>query len=145
MTETEQRLIAWGLATTGIAGLLVWLSGQLAGLLFGHTWMHLGPADVAAVLWHLPRTLSDPKLAWPADVRGVLPGPVGLYAAAAMVVGGIAGGITIIVRTATRLLPGRTPGHRPGREHTRRHRKGSVWAGGRELRLLMCVVPSPAG
>ena len=145
VSETEQRLIAWGLATTAAAGLLVWLSGQLAGLLFGHTWMHLSPADVAAILWHLPGTFSNPKMAWPADVRAALPGPIGIYASAAMVVAGIAGAIAVIVRTVTQYLPGRAPGHRPGREHARRHRQGSVWAGGRELRLLMCVVPSPAG
>ena len=142
-SEIEQRLIGYGLATTGAAGLLVWLSGQLAGLMFGHTWMHLSPGDVAAVLWHLPGTLSDPKMAWPADVRGVLPGPVGMYACVAMVVGGIAGGIAAVVRTVTQYLPGRAPGHRPGREHTRRHRKGSVWAGGRELRLLFVRRPTP--
>jgi type IV secretion system protein VirD4 len=143
MGGTEQRLIGWGLATTGAAGLLVWLSGQIAGLLFGHTWMHLSVGDVAAVLWRLPGTLSDPAMAWPTDVRGVLPGPVGLYACAAMVVGGVAGGITVIVRAVTQYLPGRAPGHRPGREHTRRHRKGSVWAGGRELRLLFVRRPQP--
>jgi len=142
-SEIEQRLIGYGLATTGAAGLLVWLSGQLAGLMFGHTWMHLSPGDVAAVLWHLPGTLSDPKMAWPADVRGVLPGPVGMYACVAMVVGGIAGEIAAVVRTVTQYLPGRAPGHRPGREHTRRHRKGSVWAGGRELRLLFVRRPTP--
>jgi type IV secretion system protein VirD4 len=143
MSETERRLIGWGLLVTGIAGLLVWLSGQLAGLLFGHTWMHLSPAEVSAILWHLPGTLSDPKLAWPAEVRTALPGPVGLYASAATVVGGIAGGIAAIARLLTQYLPGRAPGHRPGREHTKRHRKGSVWAGGRELRLLFVSSPKP--
>ncbi len=143
ISETEQRLLGWGLAAAAAAGLLVWLSGQLAGLLFGHTWMHLGPADVVAVLWHLPGTLSNPKLAWPGDVRAALPGPIGLYASAAMVVGGIAGGIAVIVRTVTQYLPGRAPGHRPGREHTRRNRHGSVWAGGRELRLLFVRHPTP--
>ncbi len=143
MGGTEQRLIGYGLATTGAAGLLVWLGGQLAGLLFGHTWMHVSLGDVAAVLWHLPGTLSNPKMAWPTDVRRVLPGPVGLYACAAMVVGAVAGGMTVIVRAVTQYLPGRAPGHRPGREHTRRHRKGSVWAGGRELRLLYVRRPQP--
>jgi type IV secretion system protein VirD4 len=139
----EERLIGYGLAATGLAGALVWLSGQLADLLFGHTWLHLSLGDVAAILWHLPGTLSNPKLAWPADVRSALPGPVGLYACAVMVVGGIAGAITMVVRLATQYLPGRAPGHRPGREHTRRHRKGSVWASGRELRLLFVRRPQP--
>src|SRR6266498_2329996 len=143
MGGTEERLIGYGLATTGAAGALVWASGQLAGLAFGHTWMHLSPADVASVLWHLPHTWSDPALAWPADVRAALPGPVGMYASAGTVVGGVAGGTAATVRAVTQYLPGRAPGHRPGREHTRRHRQGSVWAGGRELRLLFVRRPTP--
>src|SRR6266498_3962558 len=68
-----ERLVGYGLATTGAAGVLVWASGQLAGLAFGHTWMHVSPADVAAIMWHLPHTWSDPAMAWPADVRPALP------------------------------------------------------------------------
>ncbi len=143
MRETEQRLIGYGLATTAVAGVLVWLAGQLAGLLFGHIWMHVSPGDVVLILWHLPGTLSNPKLAWPAGVRRVLPGPVGMYFSAALLVGGIAGAITMVVRLATQYLPGRAPGHRPGREHTRRSRRGSVWASGRELRLLFVRRPTP--
>jgi hypothetical protein len=41
ISETELRVIGWGLGTTTAAGVLVWLAGQLAGLLFGHTWLHL--------------------------------------------------------------------------------------------------------
>jgi type IV secretion system protein VirD4 len=133
----------WGLATTAAAGLLAWLTGQLAGLLFGHTWLHLSMGDVAAILWRLPSTMSDPKLAWPAQVRRALPGPVGMYFSAVLLVGGIVGTITMVVRLATQYLPRRAPGHRPGREHTRRHRKGSVWASGRELRLLYVRRPQP--
>jgi type IV secretion system protein VirD4 len=143
ISETELRLIGWGLATTAAAGVLAWLAGQLAGLLFGHTWLHLSVDDVALILWRLPSTLSDPKLAWPAAARGVLPGPVGLYFSAALVVALIAGMIAGTVRLATQYLPGRAPGHRPGREHTRRHRKGSVWGGGRELRMLYVRRPTP--
>jgi type IV secretion system protein VirD4 len=142
-SELEQRLIAYGLAVTAAAGLLVWLTGQLAALLFGHTWLHLTVGDVAAVLWRLPSTLGEPKLAWPAQARDALPGPIGLYSSAFLVVGGIAAAITLIVRLATQYLPGRAPGHRPGREHTRRHRRGSVWASGRELRLLFVRRPTP--
>jgi type IV secretion system protein VirD4 len=87
--------------------------------------------------------MSNPKQAWPADVRGALPGPVGLYACAALVVGGIAGTIAGVVQLATQYLPGRAPGHRPGREHTRRHRQGSVWASSRELRMLYVRRPTP--
>src|SRR6266498_2978840 len=131
-----EQLVLYGLLVSGTAGLLVWASGQLAGLVFGHTWLDLGVAEVAAVLWQLPHHLGDPALAWPARVHGALPGPVGMYASAATVVGGMASGTAAVVR----YLPGRAAGHRPGREH--KHR-GSVWAKGRELRLLTVRGPTP--
>jgi type IV secretion system protein VirD4 len=143
VSELEQRLLGYGLVVLAVAGVLVWLSGQFAGLLFGHTWLHLSAGDVAAILWRLPSTLDDPKLAWPTQARCALPGPVGLYFSAALLVAGIAGTISIVVRLATQYLPGRAPGHRPGREHTRRHRRGSVWASGRELRMLFVRRPQP--
>jgi type IV secretion system protein VirD4 len=142
-SELEQRLIGYGLVTAAAAGLLVWLTGQLAGLLFGHAWLHLSVGDVAAILWRLPSTLGNPKLAWPSEVRGNLPGPVGLYFSAALVVGSIASAMIMVMRLATQYLPGGAPGHRPGREHTKRYRRGSVWAGGWELRLLFVRRPQP--
>jgi len=87
----EQALL-YGLLGTGTAGLLAWTTGQLAALAFGHTWLDLGINDVAAILWTLPHHWNDPALAWPARVHGALPGPVGMYASTATVVGGAAGG-----------------------------------------------------
>src|SRR6266540_4067425 len=130
-----EQLALYGLLTTGIAGLLVWLSGQLAGLVFGHTWLDLGIAEIASILWQLPHHWSDPALAWPARVYGTLPGALGMYASTATVVGGVAGGTAAVVRH----LPGRAAGHRPGREHKGR---GSLWAKGRELRLLTVRGPT---
>jgi hypothetical protein len=131
----EQALL-YGLLGTGIAGLLAWSAGQLAGLVFGHTWLDLGINDVASVLWQLPHHWNDPALAWPAHAHGALPGPVGMYASSATLVGGAAGGTAAVARH----LPGRAAGHRPGREHTD---KGSAWARGRELRLLTVTGPEP--
>jgi type IV secretory pathway TraG/TraD family ATPase VirD4 len=130
-----EQLVLYGLLVAGTAGLLVWSSGQLAGLVFGHTWLDLDAADVASVLWSLPHHLGNPAMAWPARVHGELPGPVGMYASAAGVVGGTASGAAAVARH----LPGRAAGHRPGREHKGR---GSVWAKGRELRLLTVHGPT---
>jgi hypothetical protein len=80
LTPGDQFLAA-GLGVGAAAGGLVWATGQLAGLVFGHTWLHLDPADVAGVLWQLPHHLGDPALAWPASAREVLPGPAGMYGA----------------------------------------------------------------
>jgi type IV secretory pathway TraG/TraD family ATPase VirD4 len=137
-TSPGDQLLAVGLGATGAAGVLVWTSGQLAGLALGHTWLDMSPADVASVLWHLPHHWSDPALAWPADVRGPLPGPAGMYAAFASVVGGISGGTAAVLRH----LPGRATGHRPGHARPAKH-AGAVWASGRELRLLTVRDPEP--
>jgi type IV secretion system protein VirD4 len=79
-TSPGDQLLALSLGATAGAGALVWATGQLAGLAFGHTWLDVSPADVAHVLWHLPQHWSDPQLAWPAQMRGPLPGPAGMYA-----------------------------------------------------------------
>jgi type IV secretion system protein VirD4 len=137
-TSPGDQLLALGLGVTAGAGALVWATGQLAGLAFGHTWLHVTPADVASVLWQLPHHWSDPQLAWPASVRGPLPGPAGMYGAFTGLVGGLTGGTATVLRH----LPGRAAGHRPGHEQPAKH-AGAVWAGGRELRLLTVHGPEP--
>jgi type IV secretion system protein VirD4 len=133
----DQLLAVGGGAAAG-AGALVWATGQAAGLAFGHTWLELSPADVAHILWHLPQHWSDPALAWPADVRGPLPGPAGMYASFTGLVGGLSGGTAAVLRH----LPGRAAGHRPGHTRPAKH-AGAVWASGRELRLLTVGEPEP--
>jgi type IV secretion system protein VirD4 len=137
-TSPGDQLLALGLGAAGAVGTLVWATGQLAGLTFGHTWLHVTPADVASILWQLPHHWSDPALAWPADVRGPLPGPAGIYATFTALVGGLTGGTAAVLRH----LPGRAPGHRPGHERSSKH-GGAVWAGNRELRLLIVHEPEP--
>jgi type IV secretion system protein VirD4 len=136
-TSPGDQLLAVGLGASAGAGALVWASGQLAGLAFGHTWLDMSPADVAHVLWNLPQHWSDPALAWPTDVRGPLPGPVGMYGSFAGLVGGLSGGTAAVLRH----LPGRAAGHRPG--HPRPAKHAAVWAGNRELRLLAVHEPEP--
>jgi type IV secretion system protein VirD4 len=136
-TSPGDQLLALGLGATAGAGALVWATGQAAGLVFGHIWLELSPADVAHVLWHLPHHWSDPALAWPAQVRGPLPGLVGMYASFVGVVGGLSGGTAAVLRH----LPGRAAGHRPG--HVRPAKHAATWASGRELRLLTVGDPEP--
>jgi type IV secretion system protein VirD4 len=137
-TSPGDQLLAVGLGTTAGAGALAWATGQLAGLAFGHTWLELSPGDVAHVLWHLPQHWNNPALAWPADVRGPLPGPAGMYGSFVGLVGGLSGGTAAVLRH----LPGRAAGHRPGHPRPAKH-AGAVWAGGRELRLLTVGEPEP--
>jgi hypothetical protein len=63
---------------------LVWLAGQVAGLLAGGGWPEVPPAELPGILARLPKHLADPARAWPAAVRGPLPGPAGMYAALAL-------------------------------------------------------------
>src|SRR5215208_3104349 len=135
-TSPGDQLLAVGLGATAGAGALVWASGQLAGLAFGHTWLDVSPGDVAHILWQLPHHWSDPALAWPAEVRGPLPGPAGMYATFAGLVGGITGGTAAVLRH----LPGRAVGHRPSHARPAKH-AGAVWAGNRELRLVTVHEP----
>jgi type IV secretion system protein VirD4 len=136
-TSPGDQLLAVGLGAATGAGALVWVTGQAAGLAFGHTWLEVSPADVAHVLWHLPQHWSDPALSWPAEMRGPLPGPVGMYTSFVGVVGGLSGGTATVLRH----LPGRAAGHRPGFERPAKH--AATWAGGRELRLLTLGDPQP--
>jgi type IV secretion system protein VirD4 len=137
-TSPSDQLLAVGLGAAAGAGALVWATGQAAGLVFGHTWLELSPVDVAHVLWHLPQHWSDPALAWPAPVRGPLPGPAGMYDTFTGLVGGLSGGTAAVLRH----LPGRTAGHRPAHVRPAKH-AGAVWASGRELRLLTVGEPKP--
>jgi type IV secretion system protein VirD4 len=63
----------------------VWLSGQMAGLLFRFTWPHASLNDAFTIATNLPKHFADPRLAWPVVAQRQLPGPVGLYTAAVLV------------------------------------------------------------
>jgi len=136
------RALAACVVLVGVAAGLVWASGQLATLVFGHIWLHADPAEVAKVLWRLPHHWHDPALAWPADARRALPGPVGMYAcfivttAVACV---LAGGVLWLWRGA-----GPSPRPTTGVGWSRRQPEGSAaWAGQRELRPLRVRRPVP--
>jgi hypothetical protein len=62
---------------------LVWLIGQVAAILFGaHEHLPVRLVDMLGVLLRLPGTWDDPAQAWPPGIQPLLPGPVGMYAAA---------------------------------------------------------------
>jgi type IV secretion system protein VirD4 len=116
------------LAVVGAAVLTcaaVWLWGGMAGVLFGRGWPHTGVGQLLGVLVRLPARLPDPASAWPSPARSRLPGPVGFYAALAVLLAGVGAIVWSARRTGSLglLLPGdRNPGAR--------------WASGAELRVL---------
>jgi hypothetical protein len=65
---------------------LVWLIGQVAAILLGPHHQHLPVrlVDMLGVLMRLPGTWDDPARAWPPSSQPLLPGPVGMYAAAVL-------------------------------------------------------------
>jgi type IV secretion system protein VirD4 len=109
-------LLAIGTAV-GVCG-LIWLWGGLAGVLFGNGWPRIGGGELFGVLVRLPARVTNPARAWPAEVRGRLPGPAGFYAA----LGLIALGASVPLRLGARGLRG--------------HHTGARWAARRELRPL---------
>src|SRR5438067_9442841 len=64
---------------------LVWLWGGIAGAVFGGGWPRVGAGQLLGVLVRLPARLSDPAGAWPAQVRGELPGPLDFYASLVLI------------------------------------------------------------
>src|SRR4029453_12274940 len=64
---------------------LVWLFGQFAAILFGaHQHLPVRLVDMLGVLLRLPGTWDDPAKAWPPSSPPLLPGSVGMYAAAVL-------------------------------------------------------------
>ncbi len=82
--------------------------------------------DVAAILWRLPSTLDDPKLAWPTQARHALPGPVGMHAA------------LVLVLTIPAALAGVVVGRRLRWDRRLQHH-GTQWAGRWRLRRLIVL------
>lgn len=75
-TPTDYLLAtAITVAVTGWTG--VWLTGQLAGLLFHATWPATRLGDTGDIIARLPDHVSDPRQAWPAEAQPDLPGPTG--------------------------------------------------------------------
>jgi type IV secretion system protein VirD4 len=134
-----EKLLAAVLAVTAAAGAFAWVVGQLAGLLFAHTWLHVGAADMAEVLWHLPKHPGDPALAWPARFRSELPGPVGMYLCTVLVIAALVGLADLVIR----LWPGQHAPRLgvPVMPHRNRQR-AATWASGWELRRLVVRRPT---
>ena len=71
-------LVAIG--TVVAVGGLVWLVGQVAGLLASGTWPEVPLSELPGILVRLRDHVGDPAAAWPTSVHGHLPGPLGIYA-----------------------------------------------------------------
>ena len=73
------------IGTVVVIGGLVWLVGQVAGLLASGSWPDVPLAEVPRILARLRERPGDPAAAWPANVRDLLPGPLDMYATLAAI------------------------------------------------------------
>jgi hypothetical protein len=78
--QANDTLLLFAIAVVIAVGGLVWLVGQVAGLLASGTWPDVPLAELPGILVRLRDHASDPAAAWPADARDGLPGPLGMYA-----------------------------------------------------------------
>jgi type IV secretion system protein VirD4 len=108
---------------------LVWLIGQIAAILFGaHEHLPVRLVDMLGVLLRLPGTWDDPAKAWPSSSQPLLPGPVGMYAAAILIFWIPAFLYGLLVRLVS-------PRAR------RRRERGARWASWWQLRRLLVLGP----
>jgi type IV secretion system protein VirD4 len=78
-SSAEQMLLI-GVSVLLGATFLLWGVGEVAGFLHsGGTWPRVSLTDMGAVVVRVFRTPANPAAAWPAGVRGLLPGPVSFY------------------------------------------------------------------
>jgi type IV secretion system protein VirD4 len=140
---------------------VVWLAGTLAGLLAGGRPLEIGLADAARVLTRLPSHLARPGLAWPANVRGQLPGPltlqISLTVSAVFILALLAGVLVLLAWVSRRGAHGRAARFASRGELTelrvRRPQSGRVTLGvhhraliaAEERASVVVVGPSQAG
>jgi hypothetical protein len=77
--QANDTLLLFAIGTVVVVGGLVWLVGQVAGLLTAGTWPEVPLSELPSILARLRKHPGDPAGAWPAGVRGRLPGPLGMY------------------------------------------------------------------
>jgi type IV secretion system protein VirD4 len=109
VNEGGERL-AWILGAAVFVSLAaLWATGAIAGALLGAGWDPLAPAEVPATAVRLLGHLGDPAAAWPAGRRREMPGAVGFWLCALLVLAILAGLAIGAVCAAARLgveMPG---------------------------------------
>jgi type IV secretion system protein VirD4 len=125
------------LGGVAVLAVLVWLTGQISAAVFGDGWPDGKVTDAGAVLVELPRHLDDPARAWPAQVRRELPGPVGFYATACLLLVAVG---ALVAAVVGRVRGGLGMEARPAR--ARLDRRGARWARPHELRALFVGRPT---
>jgi type IV secretion system protein VirD4 len=110
-------------------GLVVWVTGEIAGRVFEGAWPSTRFSEMGRVLVRLHAHAGDPAAAWPAPQRHLIPGPAGFYATlAAFLVPVTATALVVLRRRMRRATP---------------RRGGARWARMRDLRSLRVRTARP--
>jgi len=91
VSGSERQLYLVLAATASAMLTAIWLTGALAGLLFGEGWTSIGISELVTAALDLPSHLGDPRAAWPPEVRASLPGAPGFYSCAVLVLAAASG------------------------------------------------------
>ena len=75
---SDQIIVGAVLALFGL-GTLLWLTGELAGRLFGDGSPGAKPSELVGIVLRFATDPSEPAAAWSGGARDVLPGPVAFY------------------------------------------------------------------
>jgi type IV secretion system protein VirD4 len=94
--DSSDMLFLVGLVLFGGLGAWLWLSGQVAGVLFGPAWIKVGIGDLPGIAIALPGTITDPAQAWPEAAQAHLPGPVGFTIATILAGAIVAAAVAVI-------------------------------------------------
>lgn len=86
------------------ASVLVWLTGELAGLIWSHQWPHASLAEAPVIAIRLVDHAGSPPDAWPLAARGAVPGAVPFYATALALVAGLATAVRRLTPSARRWI-----------------------------------------
>jgi type IV secretion system protein VirD4 len=136
VSDTERQLYVGVAAAVAALLALIWLTGALAGLLFGSGWTPVGASDLGATALRLPSHLGDPRDAWPREVRSGLPGAVGFYVSVALL-GGVIASVVLLIHRASVRVP------LPQLDRGRRRVPAARWATLRDLAPLRVRGPQP--
>jgi type IV secretion system protein VirD4 len=123
-------------AAFAAAGLITWVSGQLAGRVVSGRWPPVSLAAAPGIVARIPAHLGDLAAAWPAPARGLLPGEALMLVGFGLLLAGTAGlavGVGVVMRAVRAGVPRRLRLPAPTRTG-----RGARWATRRDLRSL-CV------
>ena len=114
-TGTEDLLLwlfGWSLALTAAVSTLVWSTGQIAGLLFGHGRPMAPATRTPGIALALRDHATNPAAAWPPADAARLPGATGMYAAFTVTLTLLAVLVWAVLRVKGRIGTKKQPGAR---------------------------------